>query len=116
MLNSLIATILDNPVLGQPDLSCPFFLQVDASAFTTGAILTQKDDRGKHVAVGFHSQMFNEAERNYDIHDCEFLAVFRGLTHHCHLLLSSPFPITVFTDHKNLEYYRHPCHINRRVA
>jgi hypothetical protein len=109
-------TILDNPVLQQPDLSCPFFLQVDASAFATGAILMQKDERGKHVAVGFHSQTFNKAERNYNIHDCEFLAIFQGLTHHCHLLLSSPFPIMVFTDHKNLKYYRHPCHINRRVA
>jgi hypothetical protein len=115
-LDSLIATILNNPALHQPDLSRPFFLQVDASAFATGAILTQKDDRGKHVTVGFHSQTFNEAERNYDIHDREFLAVFRGLTHHRHLLLSSPFPTTVFTDHKNLEYYRHPRHINRRVA
>jgi hypothetical protein len=76
----------------------------------------QKDKRGKHVTVGFHSQTFNEAKRNYDIHDHEFLAVFQGLTHHCHLLLSSPIPITVFTDHKNLEYYHHPCHINRRVA
>jgi hypothetical protein len=71
---------------------------------------------GKHVAVGFHSQTFNEAERNYNIHDCEFLAIFRGLTHHCHLLLSSPFPTTVFTNHKNLEYYQHPHHINCRVA
>jgi hypothetical protein len=115
-LDSLISIILDNPALHQPDLSRPFFLQVDASAFATGAILTQKDERGKHVAVGFHSQTFNEAERNYDIHDREFLAVYRGLTHHRHLLLSSPFPTTVFTDHKNLEYYRHPRHINRRVA
>jgi hypothetical protein len=115
-LDTLITIILDNPSLRQPDLSCPFFLQVDASAFTTGAILTQQDERGKHVAVGFHSQTFNDAERNYDIHDHEFLAVFRGLTHHQHLLLSSPFPTTVFTDHKNLEYYRHPRHINRRVA
>jgi hypothetical protein len=115
-LNTLIAIILDNPSLHQPDLNRFFFLQVDASASATGAILTQKDDRGMHVAVGFHSQTFNEAERNYDIHDCEFLAVFRGLTHHCHLLLSSPFPTTVFMDHKNLEYYCHPCHINCRVA
>jgi hypothetical protein len=115
-LNTLITIILDNPSLQQPDLSWPFHLQVDASAFTTGAILTQKDKRGKHVAVGFHSQTFNEAERNYDIHNWKFLAIFRGLTHHHHLLLSSPFPVTVFTDHKNLEYYRHPCHNNRRVA
>jgi hypothetical protein len=116
VLDTLISIILDNPVLQQPDLKRPFFLQVDVSAFATGAILTQKDERGKHVAVGFHSQIFNEAERNYDIHNHKFLAVFWGLTHHCHLLLSSPFPTTVFTDHKNLEYYCHPCHINRRVA
>jgi hypothetical protein len=115
-LETLITIILDNPTLQQLDLSRPFFLQVDTSAFATGAVLTQKDDRGKHVTVGFHSQTFNEAEQNYDIHDCKFLAIFQGLIHHCHLLLSSPFPTTVFTDHKNLEYYRHPCHINRRVA
>jgi hypothetical protein len=113
-LNTLIDTILDNPLLHQPNLSCPFFLQVDASAFATGVILTQKDDRGKHLAMGFHSQTFNDAKRNYDIHDWMFLTVFRGLTHHRHLLLSSPFPTTVFTNHNNLEYYRHPHHINRR--
>ena len=60
--------------------------------------------------------MFNEAERNYDIHDQELLAVFRGLTHWRHLLLSSPFPTTVLTNHKNLEYYKEPHHINRRIA
>ena len=115
-LNTLIDIILSNPSLRQPDLSRPFFLQVDASAFATGAILTQVDDRDKHVIVGFHSQTFNDAERNYDIHDRELLAVYRGLTAHRHLLLSSPFPVTLYTDHKNLEYYRHPHHINRRIA
>jgi hypothetical protein len=115
-LNKLIEIILDNPSVKQPDLNKPFFLQVDASAFATGAILTQNDERGKHLAVGFHSQTFNEAEQNYDIHDRELLAVFRGLTHHHHLLLSSPFLVTVLTDHKNLKYYRHPQHINQRIA
>ena len=66
--------------------------------------------------MGFHSKTFNDAERNYDIHDRELLAVYRGLTHNRHLLLSSPYPITVLTDHKNLEYYRKPQNINRRVA
>jgi hypothetical protein len=99
-LNKLINIILDNPSVLQPDLTKPFFLQVDASAFATGAILTQKDDRGKHLAVGFHSQTFNKAEHNYDIHDRELLAVYRGLTHYQHLLLSSPFQTTVLTDLK----------------
>ena len=44
-------------------------------------ILSQKDDRGKHQAVGFLSKTFNEAEHNYNIHDQELLAVFWGLTH-----------------------------------
>jgi hypothetical protein len=115
-LNKLIDIILDNPSVLQPNLTKLFFLQVDASAFATGAILTQKDDRGKHPAVGFHSQTFNKAERNYDIHDRELLAVYCGLTHYRHLLLSSPFQTTVLTDHKNLEYYRHLHHINQRIA
>lgn len=84
--------------------------------YATGAILTQQDTRGKHQAIGFYSKTFNEAEQNYDIHNRELLAVFRGLTHWHHLLLSSPFETTVLTDHKNLEYYRQPHHINRHVA
>ena len=72
---------MEGPTLAQPDMSQPFFLQVDASAYATGAILSQKDDRGKHRAIGFLLKTFNEVECNYDIHDQELLAVFRGLTH-----------------------------------
>ena len=80
-LKTLITAVTEGPTLAQPDMSQPFFLQVDASAYATGAILSQKDDRGKHRAIGFLLKTFNEAERNYDIHDQELLAVFRGLTH-----------------------------------
>ena len=80
-LDTLIEAITNNPTLAQPNPTLPFFLQVDASAYATGAILTQKDSRGKHRAVGFLSKTFNEAEQNYNIHDRELLAVFRGLTH-----------------------------------
>ena len=80
-LNTLITAVMEGPTLAQPDMSQPFFLQVDASAYATGAILSQKDDRGKHRAIGFLLKTFNEVECNYDIHDQELLAVFRGLTH-----------------------------------
>ena len=111
-LDTLINAVTKGPVLAQPNLSLPFFLQVDASAYATGAILTQQDEQKKHRAIAFFSKTFNEAERNYDIHDRELVAVYRGLTHWRHLLLSSPFPVTVLTDHKNLEYYKEPHHIN----
>ena len=66
--------------------------------------------------MGFHSQAFSEAEQNYDIHNRELLAVIRGLTHWRHLLVGTQTPITVYTDHKNLEYYCHSQNIHRRVA
>ncbi len=94
----------------------PFQLEVDASAFATGTILSQKDNRGKSCAIGFHSKTFTEAELNYDIHDRELLAVVRGLDDWQHLLASSPHPIVILTDHKNLQYYRNPQCINRCVA
>ena len=47
-LNTLITAVMEGPTLAQPDMSQPFFLQVDTSAYATGAILSQKDDRGKH--------------------------------------------------------------------
>jgi hypothetical protein len=50
-LTQLIDIILDNPSITQPDLKKPFSLQVDTSAFATGAILTQKDKQGKQLAV-----------------------------------------------------------------
>ena len=115
-LDTLIDAVTCNPTLAQPDVTLPFFLQVNASAYATGVILTQKDARGKHQAVGFLSKTFNKAECNYDIHDRELLAVFRALTHWRHLLLSSPHEVTVLTDHKNLEYYKEPHHINQRIA
>jgi hypothetical protein len=40
----------------------------------------------------------------------------RGLEHWWHILLSSPFKVTVITDHLNLKYYREGRKINRCVA
>ena len=55
-------------------------------------------------------------ERNYDIHDRELLAIIHGLRTWRHLLLSLPHTITIYTDYKNLTYYRQANCIVRRVA
>jgi RNase H-like domain found in reverse transcriptase len=81
-----------------------------------GAILYQPNDKGQLCPVGYHSHTLNPAERGYDVHDRELLAVMRGLRQWQHLLLSSPFTTTVITDHANLQHYRQPQKINRRVA
>ena len=63
------------PALVQPDLERPFELEVDASNFTTGAVLIQRDDDGKPHPVAYLSQTLNQAERGYNIMDKELLAV-----------------------------------------
>ena len=42
--------------------------------------------------------------------------VIRALKSWRHYLHSSPFPVQVFTDHKNLTYFRQPQSLNRRQA
>ena len=39
-----------------------------------------------------------------------------GLCFWRHLLVGSPYKVTVWTDHANLQYYHHPQKVNRRVA
>jgi RNase H-like domain found in reverse transcriptase/Integrase zinc binding domain len=115
-LDKLIAIVTSDLVLHRPDYQKPFTLEVDASQYATGTILYQENKEGRLCPVGYHSHTFNPAEQGYDVHDRELLAVMRGLQQWRHLLLSSPFQTTVITDHANLQYYRQPQKINRRVA
>jgi hypothetical protein len=115
-LETLIQMVTSAPVLAFPDLERPFELEVDTSAFAVGAILFQRDDQGRKRDVGYYSKALNPAERNYDIWDREFLAVIKALGNWRHILIGTPHKITVWTDHANLQYYRQPQKVNRRVA
>ncbi|XP_056416102.1 uncharacterized protein LOC130357432 [Hyla sarda] len=59
----------------RPDPEKPFALEVDASSVGAGAILTQKNSKGKAVTCGFFSKTFSPEERNYCIGDRELLAI-----------------------------------------
>jgi len=115
-LKGLIELVTTAPILAYPDLEKPFELEVDASAFAVGAILFQRDDKGRKRDVGYYSKALNSAERNYDIWDREFLAVIVALKHWRHLLIGTSHKIIVWTDHQNLQYYHQPQKVNQRVA
>ena len=66
-LNQLINIITSDLVLKCLDPEKQFEMEVDASAFTLGAVLSQKDKKGKKRECGYFSKALNEAERNYDI-------------------------------------------------
>jgi hypothetical protein len=46
-MDQLVYAVSINPVLQRPDYEKPFFLKVNASQYATGAVLLQKDERGR---------------------------------------------------------------------
>jgi hypothetical protein len=55
-------------------------------------------------------------ERNYEIHDTEMLAIIGGLEEWRHYLEGARHPVEIWTDHKNLEYFRVAQKLNCRQA
>ena len=54
--------------------------------------------------------------RNYEIHNKEMLAIIQALEEWQHFLEGDQFPVEVWTDHKNLEYFQTSQKLNQRQA
>jgi len=55
-------------------------------------------------------------ERNYEIHDKEMLAIIHALEEWRHFLEGATYPVEIWTDHKNLEYFMTAKKLNHRQA
>jgi len=91
-------------------------LETDASDYDYGAILSQQSDDDYWLPVAYMSKQMLPAERNYVIYDKELLAIIEALKIWCHYLEGSPHPVEIWSDHKNLEYFRSAQSLNRRQA
>ncbi|QRW23878.1 Retrotransposable element Tf2 protein [Rhizoctonia solani] len=105
--------ITNAPVLHHADPSKPYFLETDASGAALGAILSQRQEDGRLHPLGFLSKSFKGAEQNYDTHDKELLAIIRSFEYWRIFLEGTAYPVTVFTDHRNLEYWKESRTFNR---
>src|SRR5271169_4111306 len=106
----------EEPVLIMPDHTKPFQIESDASKYASGAVLTQLDSNGDRHPVSFISQTFNDAERRYEIYDRELLAIIRSLKEWRHYIQGSGHTTTVYSDHRNLTYFRTVKRLNDRQA
>jgi len=108
--------VTSEPVLVHAKLDDQFELEVDASGYAVGVVLLQRKEDGKKHPIGYYSATLNEAQRNYDIYDLELLAIVMALKNWRPLLAGSPHKIIIYSDHLNLQYWRLPQRISRRVA
>jgi len=104
------------PILLMPDFSKPFRLETDASDYDYGTILSQQSDNGHWLPVAYMSKQMLPAEHNYVIYDKELLTIIEALKLWHHYLEGSPHPVEIWSDHKNLEYFRSAQSLNRRQA
>src|SRR5260221_5341154 len=93
------------PVLCHWALDLRMTVETDASDHAIAGILsvTTKDNEIRPVA--FFSHSLQGAEKNYDTHDKELLAIFEAFKNWRHFLEGSAEVIDTVTDHKNLEYF-----------
>ena len=114
--NRLKNHFLTKPVLHLPDTSKPFTITTDTSKYALGGILLQPDSNGEWHPCSYLSQSLGAAEWNYDIYDGELLTIICGLKNWRHYLQGSSSPVQVFTNHKNLTFFKQAQKLNRRQA
>ena len=66
-------------VLVTPNLDKEMRVEVDASYFTTRGVLLMKCEDEKWRLVTYISKSLNKAERSYEIHDKDMLAIIQCL-------------------------------------
>ena len=99
-----------------PDHTRPSQIEMDASKYATGAVLTQLDSNGDRHPISFISKTLSSTERNYEIYDQKLLAIIRALEEWHHYIQGSAHTTVILSDHKNLTYYREAKKLNRWQA
>ena len=118
-LKSLMCT---KPILRQPDYTKAFFLAMDASAYSVGAVLSQEGELNPRTKkpmlcpIAYYSNTFTPTEQNYDIYKQEFLRVLKALKHFQPHIAAMEIPVTILTDHANLTHWKATRKVNRCIA
>ena len=102
------------PVLQHFDPSKPIRVETDASDKALGAILCRPDAEGHWHPVAFISRKLIPAERNYETHDKELLAIVHSFKVWRHYLQGARHDVLVLTDHRNLSRFMTTTSLSQR--
>ncbi|KAJ1602958.1 hypothetical protein NDA14_002296 [Ustilago hordei] len=103
--HKLIQAFTSAGVLQHFNYHLPTRLETDASDFAIAGVLKQEHE-GQWHPVAFYSRKMSSAEKNYEIHDKELLAVVACLTQWRHMLAGLPNQLVILTDHEALKYFK----------
>ena len=107
--NRLKDELLSNVVLDIADPSKPFILEVDASDFAVGGVLSQQDEAGNLRPVCFFSRKLEgtpgKGQVGWSIHEKETYAIVLILQKYRSWLASTLVEIKVLSDHESLQQW-----------
>ena len=66
--------------------------------------------------IAFYSRKFSTIEINYEIHNKELLTIVDSFQEWRHFFERASHQVTIYTVHKNLEYFISACVLNRHQA
>ena len=89
------------PIIQPPDWILSFQIMYDASNYTVGAILGQRNNKQPHV-IHYASKTLNATQCNYSTTEKELLAIVFVLDKFCSYLLGSK--VIVFSDQAALRH------------
>ena len=85
-----------------PNTKHSFLITVDASFIGLGAVLFQLNDRNQMKVISYNSRILNPQEQKLSTLERELLGIVHALQIYEFLIIGSPHPIHVSTDHKPL--------------
>ena len=103
--NALKATFTSALVPANWEPNKPLIVEMDASNYALGAILSIISNSSDIHPIAFHSCTLTSPKQNYDTHNKELLAIFDAFWVWQHYLEGPGMPIDMVTNHKNLEYF-----------
>ncbi|KAJ1595875.1 hypothetical protein NDA14_005688 [Ustilago hordei] len=113
--HKLIQAFTSAGVLQHFNYHLPTRLETDASDFAIAGVLKQEHE-GRWHPVAFYSRKMSSAEKNYEIHDKELLAVVACLTQWQHMLAGLLSQLVILTNHEALKYFKSQRHITGQQA
>ena len=102
LFQKLKMSLISETELTIPNTKHPFFIAVDASLIGLGAVLFQLIEQNKMKVISYNTRILNPQEQKLSILDRELLGIVHALQIYEFLIIGSPHPIHIFTDHKLL--------------
>ena len=101
----LKCAFLSFPILCHFNPNFPCTLHTDASDFAIAGVLHQPDNNSYLHPMAYFSWKLSPAEINYKVYNKELLTIVKLFRNMCTWLIGTDVPISVVSDHKNLEYF-----------